>query len=290
MAYYAYKKGLTTVFRVLVLGMIPIIMYAMITSSIVGYFKLIIVIVIGMISVGLMIYEGYQYFQRVSFDTFSYHDQEKKLIVYANSLFEPLIYNDTYILSATYRIKISLDTFHKCFQTIIVYANFHRILITAYAYGHEMMYVFADFHYQDRKKIDQFKTFMESKFMMGIPYDFQQDRHKTIYQENFFHKDAYIIARAQHLAHHLKEIANESVIVVSVIMYFNQLEDAHHMERFHKITILSDIYESNYITIKIDLPLVNNKHLIEKTIQALLKEMREHRGQFVRILVSKIDV
>ncbi|MGA0352007.1 MAG: hypothetical protein ACO3MF_04615 [Acholeplasmataceae bacterium] len=289
MAYYAYKKGLTTVFRILVLGTIPIIMYAVILSSIVLYIKLIIVIVIGVISVGLMIYEGYQYYQRVSFDTFSYKDHEKQLTVYANSLFEPLIYNDTYILSATYRIKVSLNTFHKHFQSIIVYANFHRILITAYAYGHEMMYVFADFHYQDRKKIDQFKTFMESKFMMGIPYEFQQDRHKTLYEENFFHKDAYIIARAKHLAQYLKEISNESVIVISVIMYFNRLEDANQMENSHKITILSDIYVSDYITVKIDLPLVNNKHLIETSTQALLNEMREHQGHFVRILVSKIE-
>lgn len=289
MGYYAYKKGLTTVFRTLVLGTIPVIYYAMFSSPIDTILKLVLIGIITVISISLIAYEWYQYFQRVSFDTFSYVDTEKKLKVYANALFEPLIYNDTYILSAIYRIKISLDTFHQHFQKIIVYANIHKILITAYGYGEEMLYVFADFHYRDRKKIDQFKTYMESKFKLGIPYKHQEDRHKTLYEENFFHKTPYIIARAKHLASQLKNISNETIIVVSIIMYFDTLEDVEDMKKTYQITMLSDIYVSNYFTIKIDLPVVNNHHVIESSVKTLLQDMKKSNGQFVRILVSKIN-
>lgn len=290
MSYYAYKKALTTVFRVLVLGMIPMMMYALSLSSISGYFKLITLIVVGVISVGIIIYEWNQYYQRVSFDTYSYTDSERGLEVFANALFEPLIYNDTYILSATYRIKISLNTWNKHLQKIVVYANMHRILITAYAYGEEMLYVFTDFHYQDRRKIDRFKTFLESIFMMGIPFEFQQDRHKTIYEKNFFHKDEYIIARAKHLARYLKDISNETLVIISFIMYIETKKDLDNIKKTRQVTLLSDIHVTDYYAIKIDVPVVNNDIIIEKAVKQLLFDMKANKGNFVRILVSKIHV
>ncbi len=290
MAFYAYKKGLTTVFRTLVLGMIPIMMYAIITSSMSNFIKIVTVSVVGIISIGVIIYEWYQYYQRVSFDTYSYDDKELGLKVYANALFEPLIYNDTYILSARYRIKISVDTWHKHLNKIIVFANFHRILITAYAFGDEMLYVFTDFHYQDRKKIDRFKTYLESLFLVGIPYDFQQDRHKTLYEKNFFHKDGYIIARAKHLAKYLKDISNETLIIISLIMYVETKNDLDNIQQLRQVTILSDIHVTDYYAIKIDVAVVNHDVVIEKNVRQLLNDMNQHHGNFVRILVSKINI
>lgn len=290
MSYYAYRKGFTTVFRVLVLGLLPIVQYTIYQVNVETYIQVILSIGFGLFSIGIIIYEWYAYYQRVSFDSYEYIDQERGLKVYANALFEPLVYNDTYILSSTFRIKISLDTFHKHFHAIIVHANAHKILITAYAYGNEMLYLFADFHYNDRKKVDIFKTFMESKFIMAIPYTLETDKHKAKYETNFFHRLPYIQARAIHLSNLLKTLSNELLIVMSMIMYFESLDDVDAFKKHYQVLILSDIYVADYIAVKVDVPIVNNDFVISQQVTALYHTMVSNRGYFVRLLISKLDI
>lgn len=289
MSYYAFKKGFTTVFRSLLLGVLPIVEYFIFQTYLELYIKLLLSFVFGVFAITIIIYEWKAYYQRVSFDTYAYDDDALKLKVYANALFEPLVYNDTYILSATYRLKISLDTFHKYFHDILVFTNFHRILLTAYAYGDEMLYVFADFHYQKRKTVDLFKTFLESKFIMAIPYSLETDVHKFKYEQKFFHRLPYIIARAKHLAQLLKTLSNETIIIVTMIMYF---ESRTHLESFsskYSLLVLSDIHVTDYIACKVDIPMNNNDYIITQEITKLHETMKTHQGNFVRILVSKLE-
>lgn len=289
MSYYAFKKGFTTVFRAFLLGVLPIVHYFIFETYFDFYVKLLLSAVFGTFALTIIIYEWKAYYQRVSFDSYAYNDEERQLKVYANALFEPLVYNDTYILSATYRLKISLNTFHKHFHDILVFANFHRFLLTAYAYGDEMLYVFADFHYRKRQKVDLFKTFMESKFIMAIPYTLETDLHKQIYEKNFFHRLPYIIARAKHLAQLLKTLSNESVIVATMIMYFESVSDLEKFQAFYQVLVLSDIHVSDYLAVKVDVPMNNNDYIIASEMTKLFETMRLHNGTFVRILISKLQ-
>jgi hypothetical protein len=152
-----------------------------------------------------------------------------------------------------------------------------------------MLYVFADFHYKKRKKVDLFKTFLESKFIMAIPYTLETDVHKFKYEQTFFHRLPYITARAKHLAQLLKDLSNEPIIIVTMIMYFESLKDVESFKLTYPILVLSDIHVTDYIAVKVDIPLNNNDYIITQEITKLYETMKSHQGNFVRILVSKLE-
>ena len=236
----------------------------------------------------IVVFEFNRYFERVSFDSFDYIDEKTHQHVYANSLFEPIIYNDTYILSAHYLIKISLTTFHQHLRDILMYTNKKHIILTAYAYGEEMLHLYADFHFKDRPKVDLFKTYLESLFIVGIPYELIEDKHKNIYEKRFYHQSSYIIARANHLSKQLEDVSNEKVVVISLMMYFENQETLSIIQKTYQFQLLKEMSTESYFTIKIDLPMVNNPHLITQSVRDVLSLMNQHQGQFIRILVSKI--
>ncbi len=288
MSYYAYKKGFTTVIRALMIGVFPIIIYVLMTASFDAYFRIPMLIMIFIVFLFILVFEYQRYFDRVTIDVFDYHDEQNNQIVYANSLFEPIIYNDTYILSTHYLIKISLTTFHQQLNTILKYMNKHHIILTAYAYGEQMFHLYADFHFKDREKVDLFKTFLESLFIIGIPYELKEDKHKLLYEKKFYHQKAYIIARAKHLARQLEDVSNEKIIIVSVFMYFDNMDTIESLKKSYNYTYVESMSLDAYYTIKIDVPVPNNSFIIEKTVQDILHVMTENKGQFIRILVSKI--
>jgi hypothetical protein len=106
MSYYAYKKGFTTVIRALMIGILPMIIYILLTSSFDAYLRLPMLLMVSTVFAFIFVFEYQRYYDRVTIDVFDYHEEENKRIVYANSLFEPIIYNDTYILSSHYLINI----------------------------------------------------------------------------------------------------------------------------------------------------------------------------------------
>lgn len=288
MSYYAYKKGFTTVIRALMIGILPMIIYLLLTSSFDAYLRVPMILMVSTVFAFIFIFEYQRYFDRVTIDVFDYYEEESKRIVYANSLFEPIIYNDTYILSTHYLIKISLTTFHKHLQTILKYMNKHHIILTAYAYGEQMFHLYADFHFKDRAKVDLFKTFLESLFTIGIPYELQEDKHKLLYEKKFYHQPAYIIARAKHLSRQLEDVSNEKIIIVSVLMYFETMNMFANIKKSYTFTYIESMSMDAYHTIKIDMPVPNNGFVIETTVKDILNVMSLNKGQFIRILVSKI--
>lgn len=288
MSYYSYKKGFTTVLRALMIGIFPMIFYILIVVSLENYLKFPMMMMLLVVFLFIVLFEFNRYFERVSFDAFDYIDEKTHQHVYANSLFEPIIYNDTYILSAHYLIKISLTTFHQHLRQILIYANKKHIILTAYAYGDQMFHLYADFHFKDRLKVDLLKTYLESLFIVGIPYELIEDKHKNVYEKRFYHQSSYIIARANHLSKQLEDVSNEKIVIVSLFMFFENLQSLTHIQKHYQYQLIKDMSTDDYHTIQIDLPIVNNPYAITQSVQEVLSLMNQHHGQFIRILVSKI--
>lgn len=288
MSYYAYKKGFTTVIRALMIGVLPMMIYILLTSSFDAYLRLPMLLMVSTVFAFIFVFEYQRYYDRVTIDVFDYYEEKNKRIVYANSLFEPIIYNDTYILSSHYLIKISLTTFHKHLHEILKYMNKHHIILTAYAYGEQMFHLYADFHFKDRAKVDLFKTFLESLFTIGIPFELQEDKHKLLYEKKFYHQPPYIIARAKHLARQLEDVSNEKIIIISVLMFFENIDMLEKIKKSYTFNYIESMSMDAYHTIKIDVPVPNNGFVIETTVKDILSVMSINKGQFIRILVSKI--
>ena len=288
MSYYSYKKGFTTVLRALMIGIFPMIFYILIVVSLENYLKFPMMMMLLVVFLFIVLFEFNRYFERVSFDAFDYIDEKTHQHVYANSLFEPIIYNDIYILSAHYLIKISLTTFHQHLRQILIYANKKHIILTAYAYGDQMFHLYADFHFKDRLKVDLLKTYLESLFIVGIPYELIEDKHKNVYEKRFYHQSSYIIARANHLSKQLEDVSNEKIVIVSLFMFFENLQSLTHIQKHYQYQLIKDMSTDDYNTIQIDLPIVNNPYAITQSVQDVLSLMNQHHGQFIRILVSKI--
>jgi hypothetical protein len=164
----------------------------------------------------------------------------------------------------------------------------HHIILTAYAYGEQMFHLYADFHFKDRAKVDLFKTFLESLFTIGIPFELQEDKHKLLYEKKFYHQPAYIIARAKHLARQLEDVSNEKIIIISVLMFFENMDMLKKIKKSYTFNYIESMSMDAYHTIKIDVPVPNNGFVIETTVKDILSVMSINKGQFIRILVSKI--
>ncbi len=285
LAFFLFKKGFTSTFRTLVISLFLPLIYLILISSFPDALKYSLagsIFLIGLIVGGV---ELYKYYQRVSYDSYHYYDVDEQLDVYANALFEPLVYNESYILCGHYQIKVKQEDFNRHLHDILVYANYFKFIITAYAFKKDVVHLHAHFHHKQKKRPENFKTYLESKFKMDIPLDLIEDPNKESYEKHFFHRPGYIISRAQSLAGLLKELEIKTKIIISVIVYF-ELED--ELEAFmdeYTVTRLSDLSDDEYITVRVDIPSVNVDYMIESKIRELLLALMVHHGKFVRISV-----
>lgn len=285
LALMLYRKGFGSTFRVLVVLLFPIFIYLLIVSSVSPVIRYTLIGLVGFIGLVVLILEIIKYYQRVGYDSYEYRDIDQDLTVFANALFEPLVYNETFTKVASYKIKVTPQTFMKHFHDILVYANLHNFIITAYAYAKEDVYIHADFHYKKEKRAHLFKTFLESKFKLAIHMTLDDDPDKLIYEKKFFHRPQYIIARALNLANLLKELEIYTKIILSFIAFFENKEDLKNFEKEYPVVILDNLSDDNYLTVKIDIQLLNIDYLIEEKIHALLLSLLSYNGQYVRISV-----
>ena len=102
-------------------------------------------------------------YQRVAYDSYHYYDVDLQMEVYANALFEPLIYNESFTKCATFLIKVKPEDFQKQFHSILVYANYFRFIITAYTLEKQGITIHAHFHHKNEKRIEKFKTFFRKQ-------------------------------------------------------------------------------------------------------------------------------
>ena len=285
LAFLLYKKGFTSTFRTLVISLFPPIIYLIIASDFPNPIKYSFAIAILVLGFVVTIVELIKYYQRVAYDSYHYYDVDFQLEVFANALFEPIVYNESFTKCGHYQIKVKPETFQKHFEDILIYANFFRFIITAYAYGKEMVHIHADFHEKNEKRAERFKTFLESKFKLAIPLTLIDDPNKTEYEKRFFHRPNYIIARAQNLANLLKELEIRTKIIISIIAYFELDEEFENFQEDFSATRIEDLSEDDYITAKIDIPSINVEYMIESKIREVLLALMVHHGKFVRISV-----
>ena len=229
--------------------------------------------------------ELYKFYQRVTYDSYHYYDVDLQHEVFANALFEPLVYNESFTWCATFDIRVKLDQFQKQFHDILVYANYFKFFITAYTYKNQVIRLYADFHINHPKRADKFKAFLEAKFKMETPMVIFEDPNKGNYEKTFFHRPDYIIARAQNLAHLLKELEIKTKIIISMIVYFELEEELEAFGEEYDYVELKDLSEDQYLTVRVDIPSINVDYMIESKIRELLLALMIHHGTFVRISV-----
>ena len=285
LTFILFKKGFSSTFRVFVIGLFPVMIYLVLISEVQSPLKFILAIAVLIMFVVVSVYEFVMFYQRVAYDAYRYYDVDQQKEVNANALFEPLVYNESYTKCAHYQIKVKPETFQKQWHDIQVYANYFRFIITAYAYGRQMVHVHADFHHNQAKRAERFKVWLESRFKMAIPLDLVDDPGKTRYEQMFFHRPGYIIARAQNLAQLLLDLEIESKIILSFILYFETEDELAAFALERPLTRLDEMSSEHVKTVRVDVPTLNDAFLIEAKVTEVLLDMMTHRGRFVRISV-----
>lgn len=285
LAWLLFKKGFTSTFRTFVIALFPPVIYLIIRSEFPDVWRY--SIAGSMLFIGLVIstLELIKYFQRVAYDAYHYYDPDLQMEVFANALFEPLVYNETFTLSGHYIVKVNLDKFNKQFKDILMYANWFKFIITAYTSNKETVHIYTNLHYRAKKRADQFKTYLEAKFKMSVEMEVIEDSSKEMYEKTFFHRAEYIIARAQSLADLLKELEIKTKIIISMIVYFELEEELETFSQDHPVTRLDDLSDESYLTARVDIQSVNVDFMIESKIREVLLSLMVHHGHFVRISV-----
>ena len=285
LAYIIHLKGFTSMFRALGISLFPPVIFLVLISTFTDPLKyslagslLIIAIVIG-------IWELVTLYQRVTYDAYHYYDVDRQLEVNANAIFEPLVYNESYTLCADYRFKGTQKEFDRICQDVLVYANYFKFIIVAYAFGADMVEVNAHFHYRDEKRVHKFKTYLESKLKRKLDMRYYHDFNKSEYEQQYFHKPAFIIARTQHLAELLTDLQIRAKIIISFIVYFETLEDMQEMAKNYHLTPLTDLKVDQYLTARIDIQSINDDYVIETKVRDLLLSLMVNSGTFVRVSV-----
>ncbi len=285
LAFFMYKKGFTSTFRTLVVSLFPPITYLFLVSNFPPAIKYSFAGSFLIFGIVVSIIELVNFYQRVAYDCYHYFDVEDQTEVYANALFEPLVYNETFTLCSLYQIRVSLEQFQKQFHDILVYANYFKFIITAYSYKQNTIYLYAHFHEKNEKRTENFKSFLEAKFKMAVSADVQIDPNKENYEKTFFHRPDYIIARAQSLAGLLKELEIKTKIIISFIVYFELDDELEAFSQEYTVTELDELSDENYNTVRIDIPSINVDYMIESKIRELLLSLLINHGKFVRVSV-----
>lgn len=285
LAFFLFKKGFTSTIRTLVIAIFPPIIYLIMIStfpdpirySFAGGTLLVFLIIVGV--------ELHKLNMRVAYDSYHYYDVDQQIEVYANALFEPLVYNESYTKCATFQFKLKHETFQKEWQSILVYANFFKFMIVAYTIDKTTITIHAHFHFKQSKRIAKFETYLESKFSTDVLVQVTDDPNKAVYEKTFFHQPDYIIARALSLANLAKEFEIKTRIIISMIVYFESIESLEEMKDLYTVVKIEELSEDDYYTARIDLPLLNVDYVIEAKIREVLLELLIHQGKFVRISV-----
>ena len=280
-----HKKGFTTMMRVVRLSVfLPVIFILSITDDIDLTYKWIFVPVVAVFGITMGVIELIRYYMRVSYSAYQYYDQDRQELVFANALFEPLVYNEHTTEIGHYGMEVSLETFQAHFTEILIYANYHRFIITAYTHNKKYAYIFAEFHQSQSKRMIKFQSFMENIFRTHVGLRQFSDLNRKFYENTFFHNSDYIVARALNLAHLLNELEIRGEVIISLMVYFKQKEQAKHYLKAYPSREL-DYNEDGVITLQTNVRVRNLDYIIENTVRDILLELKLHQGTYVRIML-----
>lgn len=280
-----HLKGFTSMFRALGVSLFPPIIYLVLLSSFSDPLRFSLAGSLFIVAIAISIWELITYYQRVTYDAYEYYDVDRQFDVYANALFEPLVYNESYTLCADYRFKGTEKEFNRLWKDLLIYANFFKFIIVAYAIGKEDIEINAHFHYRDEKRVQKFKTYIESKLNRKLDMRYYHDFNKSEYEQRFFHKSEFIIARTKHLAELLTDLHIVTKIIISFIVYFESIEDLQEIAKNYHLTRLTDLKVEQYLTARIDIQSINDDYVIENKVRDLLLSLMINAGTFVRVSV-----
>lgn len=279
-----YRKGFQSTLNLLSVLVFPALAYSLFLIKPL-YLGIILGIIGIIVFITMAIYQYIQHRSRIVFETFKYYDLERQEEVYANALFEKYIYDEAYNQIATFKINVKSHNYLKLLHDITVYADFRKFYITAYTIKKDTVTIYTEFHQRDYLKIDKFKNYLENIFNEDVSIKVIEDKDKTFYEENFFHKDNYIIARTIYLATMLKRLSIKSNIVLSFTVYFESLDNIINLSKKYNVMRLPDLDMEGILTARVDIRSNNVDYIIETKVRDFLLDLLIHQGKFIRVNV-----
>ena len=110
LAYFIHLKGFTSTFRTFGIALFPPIIYLILISNFHEALRYSLAGSFAIFGIIISIVELINLHKRVAYDSYHYYDVDLQREVYANALFEPLVYNETFTLSGHYQLKITKKT------------------------------------------------------------------------------------------------------------------------------------------------------------------------------------
>ena len=228
---------------------------------------------------GLIVNESLTYFTRITYNHYHYTDPKTNQKVFANALYEPFIYDDSDKISAFYTIASSEETFNKNLNSLLIYANFKKLIITAYTVGKGQINLYVELY--NEKHLDSLRERLHNTFNSNIKQTVIAD--SNYYEKMFLHKHEYIIARALSLASLLEELEIKEAVIISLSMHFKDLKAASQIvEKYHTNVIEK---QADYCLLEVLIKVENIDYIIEASLRNLLLDMLISGGTFVRIMV-----
>lgn len=280
-----YRKGFQSTLNFFTISIFPPVAYSIYLMVNPLFMAVLLGTIVMILGIAASIYQYYAFRNRIVFEYYYYYDNDLQAEVYANALFEPFVYNEAFHLTVKYFINIDKNSFEKVFHNIVVYADFHRFFITSYTNDHSQIVLYTEFHHGSEKKISKFTKYLKNLVQEEVSYQLIVDKDKTFYEENFFHKNDYIVARTIYLSQILKKLEISSNVIVSFTVYFSSLKDLNDMSNSYSVSRLLELDLENVLTARIDMQVVNNQHVIEAKVREFLLDLLINRGKYVRVSV-----
>lgn len=277
-----YKKGFKTTFRTGLYFLLPPLIYLVFLSNLGPFLKPFTGIILIVFSIVSIIFGVIAYYKRVVYESYSYIDIETQEEVFANALFEPVAYNESFNLTSTFTIKTNMNRFNKNLHRIITYANFHRFFIVAYTYRRRQVTIHAHFNFQDEHKITRFQTFISSLFEQGVTKETIVDTHKLNYEKKFFHNKEFIKARAIYLADLLKDLKIDTEVIISIVAYFEDPIELQLFTDYYQAFLIPELSD-DVLTVRIDYSVSNIEELISNRVDDILLKLVLFNGNYVRL-------
>lgn len=264
-----YKKGYRSSFRFLsTVIFIPTIYLVFIPENLSIGFKIASSILLALINISLIAINIIWYFRRVVYVESKYVDIETQSLVYANSLYEPYLYNDSYTYVGIYKLDIDLETFQNSFKKLLIKANLKLFFITAYVYKDDTVTIYTQFHYGRKKEALRFKKYLDKVYNTNVAYELVEDVNHEIYEKNFYQKDDYIIARALSYAKLLKKLDLKGNIFYKIYFYFNEEDDLNTFNQFEPIRQCE--MNINKLTGVVEFQIENTEYIIDLKMREIL--------------------
>lgn len=224
------------------------------------------------------------YYQRVIYYSYSYFDNKNNLDVYANGVYEKYIYHKGHQRHGIYLLNTNLLDFQEKFKWLLIYANYHHIIITSYTYKAGELKLYCAFRTDKKKQPNRLLKYLSKLYKnKNIILTSFVDQDALYYPEKFSNTDNYIIARAIKEANVLKDFGLNKNIILSLFINFDEHKNMVEFAREKQI----NIYDlSNYKALaEVRVELKNDANQIELVLRDILSSLYFHNGKFLKVVI-----